>query len=166
MKNQSVILEVRAVLIQLIDCINQLSYDDYVQKHNLLGNSSIGEHTRHIVELFQQLLEGYETGSVDYDKRKRNLEIQESVDFAVDCMAHVICSLEKTNKPLLLKTVYNKQETEIETSYYRELVFNIEHCIHHQAIIKIALLTMGKNQIDESFGVAKSTLIYRKECVQ
>ena len=65
-----------------------------------------------------------------------------------------------------LKTVYNKQETELETSYYRELVFNIEHCIHHQAIIKIALLTMGKNQIDESFGVAKSTLIYRKECVQ
>ena len=54
----------------------------------------------------------------------------------------------------------------IESNYYRELMYNIEHCIHHQAIIKIALLHLGKTEIVENFGIAKSTIEYRRQCAQ
>ena len=37
-----------------------------------LSNASIGEHTRHVIELYQCLLAGYEKGEVNYDARKRN----------------------------------------------------------------------------------------------
>jgi uncharacterized damage-inducible protein DinB len=158
--------ETKIILFQLLDTINQLNNDEYTQKIELLGNSSIGEHTRHIIELFQQLLTGYETATVDYDNRKRNIEIQQNVNYACQSLSLIINGLELNNKSLLITTVYNQRKNKIESNYMRELMFNIEHCIHHQAIIKIGLLCIGKNVNDKNFGVAKSTIIYKEKCAQ
>lgn len=166
MKEQSIIEEAKNVLMQLVESLNTLSYDEYIQKNSLLSNSTIGEHTRHIIELFQQLLVGYENSIIEYDKRKRNVKIQQNIDFAIDCIANIISNIELGNKKLILKTLYNSSENQIETNYFRELLYNIEHCIHHQAIIKIALLQFGKTEITKNFGIAKSTIEYRKQCVQ
>ncbi|KOY85939.1 hypothetical protein AD998_07095 [bacterium 336/3] len=166
MNQSSINIEARTVLIQLIDSINQLTYDEYTQKIGLLSNATIGEHTRHIIELFQQLLVGYESKNINYDKRKRDIHIQENVDFAIECIANVIQNLEKDNKTLYLTTLYNNQDIITITNYHRELMYNIEHCIHHQAIIKIAFLYFEKTNIDENFGVAKSTIEYREQGIQ
>lgn len=166
MKKNPLAIEARDVLMQLVDCINQLNFDEYTQKINLLSNSTIGEHTRHVIELFEQLLSGYETGNINYDARKRDIRIQENIDFASESIANIIKRLERNNKHLLLTTLYNNQEMSIDSTYYRELMYNIEHCIHHQVIIKIGLLHFDKTEIAENFGVAKSTIEYRKECVQ
>ena len=84
------------------------------------------------------------------------------------CQGHQLTQrpLEKNDKKLMLCTFYNNEKLVIESTYYRELVYNIEHCIHHQAIIKIALLQFENKLINEEFGVANSTIMYRKECVQ
>jgi hypothetical protein len=43
------------------------------------------------------------------------------------------------------------------------MVYNIEHCIHHQALIKVALNEMEANHlINKNFGIAPSTIQYRK----
>lgn len=166
MNNNSFVTEAREVLMQLLDCINQLNFDEYTQKILLLSDSTIGEHTRHCVELFEQLLIGYETENINYDSRKREIRIQENIDFATERIANIIQGLEKNDKKLMLCTFYNNEKLVIESTYYRELVYNIEHCIHHQAIIKIALLQFENKLINEEFGVANSTIMYRKECVQ
>lgn len=166
MISTSLTTETKQILIQLIESINKLTFDEYTVKLNLLSNSSIGEHTRHIIELFQQLFLGYNLGIVNYDNRKRDIRLQENIDFAVENLAHIIHNLEKSNKKLKLITLYNQQETKIESNYNRELMYNLEHCIHHQAIIKIALLSLKINIEDENFGLAKSTIQHRKECVQ
>lgn len=155
-------LEAKAVLLQLLDAINTLSYDDYTKKIKLLGKSSIGEHTRHIIELFQQLNRGYENGFVNYDDRKREVLIQENIDFAANCIAEIIQNLEKPDKPLELITLYNQHQDSLNTNYYRELLYNIEHCIHHQAIIKIGFLLLENDALENDFGVAKSTIIYKQ----
>jgi len=166
MNTNSLSAEARDVLMQLVGCIDQLNFDEYTKKINLLSNSTIGEHTRHIIELFEQLLSGYETENINYDNRKRDIRIQENIDFATERIANIIQQLERKNKQLLLTTVYNNQKISIDSTYYRELIYNIEHCIHHQAIIKIALLHFGKTEIAENFGIAKSTIEYRKQCAQ
>ena len=129
MKENTISIEAKDVLLQLLQSISSLSFDEYTQKIHLLSNSSIGEHTRHIIELFQQLLEGYGTASIDYDKRKRNIKIQENIDFAVECIANIICVLDKENKPLNLHIELSNFENIIATNYYRELMYNLEHCI-------------------------------------
>lgn len=166
MNNTSLAEEARDVLLQLVDCINQLNFDEYTKKNNLLSNGTIGDHTRHIIELFEQLLSGYDTENINYDTRKRDIRIQENIDFATESIANIITRLDRNDKQLILTTLYFNQEMNIDTTYYRELMYNIEHCIHHQAIIKIALLYFGKTEIIENFGMAKSTIEYKKQCAQ
>lgn len=166
MPTNELLIETKNTLIQLADVINQVSYDEYVSPLPVLSNSTIGGHTRHIIELFQELFYGYDTGWVDYDMRKRNKRIETDIDYAVECIAEIITAVEKDNKPLLLSTVYNEKATGIPSNYFRELMYNIEHCIHHQAIIRIGLESLGKTDITADLGVAKSTIIYREQCVQ
>ena len=166
MKHQEIFLEAKSLLIELAESISQLTYDDYNQEIELLGNSTIGQHTRHIIELFQQLSFSYEKGQLNYDDRKRNPKIQQNIDVATERIAQIISELEKPNKALALTSLYNEQENKIESNYIRELIYNIEHCVHHQAILKIGLKCIDKNTTDESFGVAKSTLLYKKQCAQ
>ena len=66
----------------------------------------------------------------------------------------------------MLQQIVDGEELNIESNYFRELLYNLEHCIHHQALIKVAVLQLEHLQIDQDFGVARSTIEYRKQCAQ
>ncbi len=153
-------------LNELVALLNQLSNDDFIAPCKALSNSSIGEHTRHIIEMFQCLENQYENGEVNYDKRNRDYRIQTNTDFALQCILGIKDQLQKENKILVLQQLVDGEELKIESNYYRELLYNLEHCIHHQALIKVAVLQLEHLQIDEDFGVARSTIEYRKQCAQ
>ncbi|MEO5776375.1 MAG: DinB family protein [Flavobacterium sp.] len=146
--------------------LQQLSNDDFTLPCKGLSNSTIGEHTRHIIEMFQCLENQYENGVVNYDKRNRDYRIQSDTHFALKCIADIKNQLEKDNKNLLLEQIVDQEELHIESNYFRELLYNLEHCIHHQALIKVAVLQLEHLQIDADFGVARSTIEYRKQCAQ
>ena len=74
--------------------------------------------------------------------------------------------MEKPNKKVILQQVIDGESVNIESNYTRELLYNLEHCVHHQALIKVAILQWNHLQIDENFGVARSTIEYRKQCAQ
>jgi hypothetical protein len=163
---KSIVLEAKELLMQLIVSTKLLNNDEYTQKINLLSNSSIGEHTRHIIELFQQLLKGYDAGVIEYDNRDRNKTLQENPENAITTLGHILDQLEKGNKTLYIHTEWNRNQEAIESNYFRELLFNIDHCVHHQAIIKIAFLHLDKNELEDHFGVSKSTIKFRENCAQ
>ncbi len=160
------LLESKNSLENLINIIQKINSDQYSQKIDLLANSSIGEHVRHIIELFQQLLNGYSTGIINYDDRKRDKKLQEDPNFAIESINEIILKLDKENIDLEILTIYNNYKSKIFSNYFRELIYNIEHCIHHQAIIKIGLESLNIKLENENFGMAKSTIQYKKECVQ
>ena len=153
-------------LNELVSLLNQISNDDFTTPCKGLSNSTIGEHTRHIIEMFQCLENQFETGVVNYDKRNRDYRIQTDTIFALQCIEEVKNQLEKDNKNLVLQQIVDGEELNIESNYFRELLYNLEHCIHHQALIKVAVLQLDHLQIDEDFGVARSTIEYRKQCAQ
>lgn len=70
------------------------------------------------------------------------------------------------NKKIELEHVVDGELNLIETNYHRELLYNLEHCIHHQALIKVAVLQCESVKIDDNFGVARSTIEYRNQCAQ
>ena len=153
-------------LNELIDLLNQLSKTDYSNPCVELSNASIGEHTRHIIEMFQCLGNQYDSGIVDYDKRERNVLIQNDMQYAILHILEIKSNLEKDNKTIYLQQVIDNEEIRIQSNYYRELLYNLEHCIHHQALIKVAVLKCESVIVDENFGVARSTIEYRKQCAQ
>lgn len=155
-----------ATLEELVDLLNQLPAEDYNNPCAGLSNSSIGGHTRHIIEMFQCLDEQYDSGHVNYDLRQRDMNIQSDPHLAIEAIVTLKARLPKDNKPLYLIQKFNGVAVEIATNYHRELLYNLEHCIHHQALIKVALLQHGAITISDDFGVAKSTIEYRRQCVQ
>lgn len=157
---------IRHSLDELTDLLNQLSDKDYSKSCLALSNATIGEHTRHILEMFQCLQNGYDSGIINYDNRKRNNRVQTETDFAKQCIIEIKAGLQSDNKIMFLEQFIDGLTMRIQSNYYRELLYNLEHCVHHQALIKVAVLQFENILIDDNFGVARSTIEYRKQCVQ
>ncbi len=153
-------------LDEIIKLLHQLSDDEFAANCQALSNATIGEHTRHIIEMFQCLEKFYESGIIDYDLRERNKLIQTSTDYSIECIKKIQENLDRPNKNIELQQIIDGEEIRINSNYHRELLYNLEHCIHHQALIKVAILQCENIQIDPNFGVARSTIEYRKLCVQ
>jgi hypothetical protein len=153
-------------LDELVNLLDQLSDESYSKSCQALTNSSIGEHTRHILEMFQCLEKSYDFGVLNYDNRDRNKRIETETQFAKQCICDVKASLKKENKIVFLDQMIDGLTFRIQSNYYRELLYNLEHCIHHQALIKVALLQYENIELNENFGVARSTIEYKKQCVQ
>jgi hypothetical protein len=157
------------LLEQLQYVIDELTPVQYTQPVKLLSQSSIGQHTRHILEFFVELNKGYETGMVDYDKRVRNKNIEADKDFAITTIRRIEADIQKPDKELLLQAEYGEGEAhsaQVFSNYYRELVYNLEHTVHHMALIRIGINSVSDVIIPDEFGVAASTLKYRKACAQ
>jgi allophanate hydrolase subunit 1 len=157
---------IQKTLNELSQLISQLSSEEYCCPCEGLSNATIGEHSRHIIEMFQCLHNQYEFGVVNYDTRKRDFMIQTDTSFANATINSILNHLEKPNKTLQLQQIIDGEELLIDTNYHRELLYNLEHCIHHQALIKVAIIQSNNITVDENFGVARSTIEYRKQCAQ
>lgn len=149
-----------------IDLLQQLTNEELTFPFPELSNATIGEHMRHIIELFGCLLENYECGLINYDGRKRDLLLQTDKNEAIAIIEKYLLEIDKPNKPLSLTHNCFSPIELLQTNYFRELIYNLEHSIHHQALIKVALHSLPHIKIPSSFGVAPSTLEYRKQCAQ
>jgi uncharacterized damage-inducible protein DinB len=157
------------VFLQLSLSLDQLEGEQYGYPCKNLSGNTIGQHVRHIIEMFQCLETGYLSGEVDYDKRKRDHQIESDKKFAIELLQEITGQITKKNKSLQLLTYYDDLSglpERIETNYYREIAYNLEHTIHHMALIRVGLRELGDISVDDSYGVATSTLKYRKQCVQ
>jgi uncharacterized damage-inducible protein DinB len=160
---------IRKVFEQLHTVLNGLTPEQYSQQGSLLLNASIGQHVRHIIELFMELNTGYRAGVVNYENRKRDRRTETDLAFAASLLINIEAALEKPDKTLVLEGGFDgNQETVIQlnTSYYRELAYNIEHSIHHLAMIRVAINQLATIPVDENFGIAAATIKHRKACVQ
>ena len=154
-------------LNSLINVLKQLpDLNSYTNSCEALSNATIGQHTRHIIELYQCLISGYASGKINYDDRKRNPLYENDTDAAIAVIKEIQQNLNKPDKQVNIFCGTDENSVCIESNYYREVLYNLEHCIHHQALIKVALLTISNINIDGGFGVAPSTLQYRQECAQ
>ena len=138
----------------------------YTRPIRSLSQSTIGQHSRHIIELYQCLLNAYDKTAVNYDDRKRDKQLETDVTAAVFEINRINSALEQPDKPLQLRHSLGGNAAEISSTYYREIYYNLEHCIHHQALIKVALIELQMDTVSAEFGVAPSTLQYRQQCAQ
>lgn len=146
-------------LNQLNELLMVLSNDEYTRKATMLGRASIGQHIRHIIELVQGMVQGYPKGVINYDDRKRDVQIESDTYFAKEQVLELMDSVCLPDKELLLKQSHSSAL--IKTFYSREVLYNSEHAIHHMALIRVALREMNLDAVDKNFGVAPSTMEYR-----
>lgn len=160
---------VRNIFGQLSDSLETLSHEEFARPCNNLSQATIGQHVRHIIEMFQCLELGYISGVVNYENRKRDQDTEQNKDFALFQLKEIEQGIGKADKPLLLEGVYNDDSSNImqfPTNYYREIVYNLEHTIHHMALIRVGLKEITQIDVPETYGVASATVKYKRSCAQ
>jgi hypothetical protein len=161
---------IQNVFVQISGSLEKLTDEQYIYPSQVLSNATIGQHVRHIIEMFICLEDGYDSGVVNYEKRKRDIKIETEKTFAASLLKKICTGLSKENKPMVLEATYNEDNNEpilFSTNFYREVAYNLEHTIHHMALIKVGIREVNAAiEIPEEFGVAASTIKYRKECAQ
>ncbi|WP_159467025.1 hypothetical protein [Dyadobacter sp. 3J3] len=165
MKLQDVSIE---ILSQLAQMTQQFSQEEYTRPLDLLSNNSVGRHLRHILEFYDLAARAATSGKLNYDKRERNLALENSPREAVSKMKELIALIRITKDDMVLKleASYSSDErndVKITTTFYRELLYNVEHAVHHMAIIAIAVKVDFKHiRLSENFGIAYSTVKHQQ----
>ena len=157
------------LLRQLRGVLEDLSDKQYTAPVDLLSGATIGQHVRHIVEFFQELARGYEEGTVNYDRRNRNHGLEIDRCFALRLLAETGLAVDRPDKDLMVVAHLYPGDDEpvlIRTNYYRELLYNIEHIVHHMALLRIGIDNVAKIVLPVNFGVAASTIKFRQTCAQ
>lgn len=153
-------------LQELYVLISMLDQHQYAASLPILSDSSIGKHIRHIVEFYQCLLNGLPDGNINYDDRKRDLHLEVDPEYTTNFISSLISAIKKncSDQTLALTVFFGDKTSIVETTYFRELAYNIEHAIHHLAIIKIAIKTYFESVVlPPHFGIAYSTIQYHEQ---
>lgn len=161
-----IINAVQNVLNDLVEVLKQLTPSQYTASHLELSNATIGEHTRHIVEMFQCLIDSSQNDKVNYDARQRDFLLQTDVSAAIQAVSQICTILPYNDRQVTLIQYFDGTEYRILSNTSRELLYNLEHAIHHQALIKVAILKNENISVSPNFGVARSTIEYRNQCAQ
>ncbi len=157
------------VLDQLYAVVERLRSDDYCKPSSSLGGSTLGQHVRHTIEFFQCLEQGAGTGVVNYDRRSHDKQLEENAALALEVIGQIRRQVEATeqDRQLVLQTGYGHSEYEIQemtTTYFRELAYNLEHAVHHMAIMRIGLSDVAPYvDLPFDFGIAASTIRHRRK---
>lgn len=164
----------REVLNDLKHYLSVIDPVDYQSQLSLLSGSTIGQHTRHIIEFYNCLIEQSIAGKdavINYAKRRRDYLIESQPEHALS-IVNEICEklneLDESQDCMLDCAEHGQVGLLVRSTVGRELIYNIEHTIHHLAIVKIALKSIVPYfELPEHFGVAPSTIRHRLEaCAQ
>lgn len=160
---------VSQILEQLDEVLEQIRQEDYCKPSAILSGSTIGQHTRHTLEFFICLNEGLRRAEVNYDKRKHDPSIQEQRDLARQIISELQQFVRENqgDRPMTLVVSYDPESDaplSIPSNYYRELAYNIEHAVHHMALIKIGLRDIAAYvELPQGFGIATSTIRHQSQ---
>ncbi len=156
------------ILDQLAGVVRQMDEKDFCKPSKTLSNSTVGQHLRHTVEFFICLEQGFDKGLINYDKREHDKLIESDKFLALASIERIkeFVSNQNSDQALQLEVGYERDSDAcltISTNYLRELTYNIEHAVHHMAIMKIGIREVAAYvNLPADFGIAVSTIRYKE----
>ena len=155
------------VLDQGKSFLNSVNDEAYTKIVKPFFISSSGEHMRHILDHFMVLINGYESGLINYDNRNRGSQVESQRLLALSQLNEIVLWLINLDQEGLDKKIIISTEvalsttivTEAESTLQRELVFAASHAVHHYASIATSI-QMQDLSLDKNFGIAPATASY------
>jgi len=164
----ALIAETCKTLGQLATLLNALNQEQYQRELALISHASIGKHVRHILEFYECLFNGIPVGIVNYDARKRKAALETELHTAQKIIDAIVLNIDTLDlqKHLQLEADF-ETSISLKTTVERELLYNLEHTVHHLAILKIAVNHYWpETDLNPNLGVASSTQRHQEACVQ
>ncbi|CAK2973989.1 DinB family protein [Vibrio crassostreae] len=157
------------ILNQGLEFLLTISDSDYLTRAKPHVTSSIGEHTRHTLDLFHALILK-ENATVDYNTRRRGHQVEYDRSIAVKEIHYVINWLERLDRndleaPIMIQTEVSMDAqvfASLPSTLEREVTFAALHANHHYAMIKV-ITTYLDIETCNTFGYAPTTSSYLRE---
>ncbi|MBL7803402.1 MAG: hypothetical protein JNL02_06685 [Saprospiraceae bacterium] len=154
---------------QMAELLAALKPASFCTPLKILHGSSIGQHFRHILEFYTCLIEGCDSGMVNYGGRRREQRIEESPAAALAVLEYTMTIVGQLDEQttILVESEFSDRGSDNRPAYPssigRELQYAFDHAVHHLAIIRIGLESSFPDLVvPANLGVAPSTLKYRK----
>lgn len=167
---QTVLLRMNVTwLEQAAQLVAELDDRMFTAVPNGLDPHRAGSHLRHVLEFYECFLGGLDSLYIDYDARRRDLDLERSRVAALKRIASLIERLSmdprlRTDGVLFVRMEDAPEDLEdahLMTSIGRELLALSSHTIHHFALIGMTLRAL-EVAVPTDFGVAPSTLRHRQ----
>ncbi len=156
------------ILKQLGQLLKQIDETDFATPSQTLSQATVGQHIRHTLEFFICFQNGFRNGLINYDNRAHDKLIETDKFVALKTLGEIIEFVKalEGDEPLKLEvgyTISGATLAPIDTTCRRELVYNIEHAVHHMALIKIGVREVAPYvDLSSDFGVASSTILFNQ----
>lgn len=135
---------------------------------NLYAVAGIGPHVRHVIDHFRAFRVGIKSGTVNYNVRRRECALERRSDLgreAIDSLITWLQTLTATDIPVTVESEISCLQTEnaqLQSNTDRELLYLINHTIHHAAYAALLLRRYGVIP-DASVGYAPATASYLRD---
>jgi uncharacterized damage-inducible protein DinB len=136
----------------------------YVSRPEGGVSGSVGAHVRHCLDHVRAVLDAAEGARLSYDHRERDTVLENDRTLGILALRHQSHRLEAlagrpADQPMRLdaQVACDGATVDVASSLGRELVFVLQHTIHHQAIVALLLAARGV-AIPPRFGYAPSTI--------
>ncbi len=130
-------------LSQISAILEQLQLLSKDKRNYLYQDLNIGNHVRHVIDHCIAVKDGISSGRIDYNNRNRGTHIESKSQQALNALNEFAkwvnnCEQNCTDKEMLIKSEIDCLQTrnqEFKSSLSRELLYLINHTIHHAAHI-------------------------------
>ncbi len=161
-----------AAIAMLGDCkrtLQSISDEQYTTPCASMFGATIGQHVRHTLDHFGAALNALEDEPIDYDNRDRDTDVERNRRIACDTI-DALCALlhstpcEAADRFVTVRVMLSAdgQETELTSSFAREIAFATHHGIHHNAMISAIGRDLGI-ELPRDFGKAPSSIAYERD---
>lgn len=141
-----------------------LSPHIYTAKSEASKSGTIGAHMRHVLEFIEIIVTQYKGDTIDYESRERNSEYERDAEAAMKAFEGSLKSLSLAlsesgadyKVDICEMPAFGSGQVRVPSSLGREVLYAIEHSIHHYAIIAMIASEYGA-KFEEGFGLAPAT---------
>lgn len=150
-------------LRQMTELLSTLTDVRYQEVSPVLGPQRVGGHVRHILEFYECFLAGLFDGTIDYDARPRDREVEDSRTVAISRASQMLARIESLAalEDLSMMVRAEGEPRLLRSSVGRELQALSSHTIHHFALISMLLRVRGE-RVHPDFGMSPATLIFQQ----
>ena len=155
-------------LLQISDILEVVVQLPETHAMNFYCEANAGKHVRHVLDHFLAFLPAVESGVLDYNMRNRDSVVESDWKVAKIQLDDVVKALEalpmdeKDLKVISEIDVTDTKSDSFSSNTSRELLYLINHTMHHAAYIKL----LAKNcdiDLPEYIGLAPSTASHMRE---
>lgn len=173
MSHRELLSAMQGILEQGLTLLKTIDDHAYTTKVSVASDASVGAHYRHCLDHFSSLLGGIPLGTIDYDNRKRDPQLESDRRSAAEMTRSLQIMAGKLADSFLddpirirCKISYTSDEVPLLHSRIdREIMFCISHAIHHYALIGM-MCRLLEVALPDDFGVAPSTVSHQREMTQ